>query len=664
MTEINPSVEPSFATGSDKNAVEYAENENGYHPQHININSNLAAKIENPLAGIPRHKLLADVERFAQEKGLTEHTLVLKKGALVAQDPSNYEDIQGEFALTETEIQSLRDEVLHKWRHPRTLYLTIVLCSIGAAVQGWDQTGSNGANLSFPQVFGIGGKSDHDTLLLGLVNSAPYIGSAFFGCWISDPLNHFLGRRGAIFVAAVFCFLPVIGSACTQTWEQLFVCRLLLGFGMGAKGSTVPIFAAENAPATIRGALVMTWQLWTAFGIFLGYCANLAVAHTGKIAWRLQLGSAMIPAIPLMLGIYFCPESPRWCMKRNRYPKAMRSLLRLRNDPIQAARDLYAIHTQLEIEAEMIGDNNYFTRFVQLFTIPRVRRATLASFTVMIAQQMCGINIIAFYSSTIFANSGFSAFQALWASWGFGLINFLFAFPAVWTIDTFGRRALLLFTFPNMAWSLLTAGLCALISSRLKAHLALVAMFIYIFAMFYSPGEGPVPFAYSAEVFPLSHRELGMGWAVATCLFWAAVLTIFLPLMLTAMGTTGVFGFYAATNVIAFVMIFLWVPETKQRTLEELDYVFAVPTRTHMSYHMKKSLPYFVNRWVRGNKNAQLEPLYHFETAHDTDETRIAKLLENDRLREERKANNSSQEEHIEQGGAQNGEKVEQTGAQ
>jgi sugar porter (SP) family MFS transporter len=307
---------------------------------------------------------------------------------------------------------------------------------------------------------------------------------------------------------------------------------------MGAKGSTVPIYAAENAPASIRGALVMSWQLWTAFGIFLGTCANLAMVHTGKNAWRFQLGSAMIPAIPLILCIFFCPESPRWCMKKNIYPQAYRSLIKLRSNPLQAARDLYYIHSQLEIEKEILGDSNYATRFIQLFTIPRVRRATLASFTVMIAQQMCGINIIAFYSSTIFVNSGFTDFQALFASFGFGLINFIFAFPAIWTIDTFGRRALLLFTFPNMAWSLLAAGLCALINIHLNAHLALVAMFIYVFAMFYSPGEGPVPFAYSAEVFPLSHREVGMGWAVATCLFWACVLTMFLPLMLLAMGTT------------------------------------------------------------------------------------------------------------------------------
>lgn len=283
----------------------------------------------------------------------------------------------------------------------------------------------------------------------------------------------------------------------------------------------------------------------------------------------------------------------------------------------------------------MIGKSNYATRFIQLFTIPRVRRATLASFTVMIAQQMCGINIIAFYSSTIFANSGFTDYQALWASWGFGLINFLFAFPALWTIDTFGRRALLIFTFPNMAWSLLAAGLCALISTNLKAHLALVAMFIYIFAMFYSPGEGPVPFAYSAEVFPLSHREVGMGWAVATCLFWAAVLTMFLPLMLTAMSTTGVFCFYAGTNVVALVMIFLWVPETKQRTLEELDYIFAVPTRTHMQYQIRKALPWGFRHYILRKKGEELEPLYQID--HANNESRINAMLEADQKRADRK---------------------------
>ena len=154
----------------------------------------------------------------------------------------------------------------------------------------------------------------------------------------------------------------------------------------------------------------------------------------------------------------------------------------------------------------------------------------------MFMQQFCGVNVIAYYSSNVFVQSGFDNIQALLASFGFGLVNFFFALPAFFTIDTFGRRNLLLFTFPNMAWSLLAAGLCTLIPGRGGAHLGLVALFIYIFAAFYSPGEGPVPFAYSSESFPLSHREVGMAWAVATCLFWAAVLSITFPKILASLG--------------------------------------------------------------------------------------------------------------------------------
>ena len=188
----------------------------------------------------------------------------------------------------------------------------MILCSIGAAVQGWDQTGmlnfyeanlinsdyfypqlilsltftvgSNGANLSWPDAFGVPDEDPTDpainSWIVGIVNSAPYIASALMyflsspvsycnmltfsnsGCWLSDPANYYLGRRGTIFISAVFCLLSVIGSACSQTWPQLFVTRLLLGMGMGCKASTVPIYSAENAPASIRGALVMSWQMW------------------------------------------------------------------------------------------------------------------------------------------------------------------------------------------------------------------------------------------------------------------------------------------------------------------------------------------------------------------------------------------------------------------
>lgn len=303
----------------------------------------------------------------------------------------------------------------------------------------------------------------------------------------------------------------------------------------------------------------MTWQLWTAFGIFFGTVINLAV-YNMRDQWRYMLGAPFIPAVPLLCLIYLCPESPRWLIKKSRYVKAWDSLVRLRNNEIQVARDLYLIHSALELESHIIAKSTYVVRFFELFTIPRVRRATLAAFTVMIAQQMCGINIIAFYSSTVFEQAGAGQYQALTFSLIFGAVNFLFAFPALKTIDTFGRRSLLLFTFPQMTWTLLAAGLCTLIPQENSARTGLVALFVYLFAAFYSPGEGPVPFTYSAEVFPLSHREVGMSFAVATCLFWAAILSISFPFLLAKTGTVGAFGFYAGLNAVAFVMIFFWVP--------------------------------------------------------------------------------------------------------
>ncbi|EKV13094.1 MFS sugar transporter, putative [Penicillium digitatum] len=586
------------------------------------MTENITGEIKNPLAGIPHTQLMADVTVYATEYDLEDILPLLQKGALVAQSPAGIDEIS---ELNDDDRRVLYEEHNRRWKHPFALYYTIVLNSISAAIQGWDQTGSNGANLTFDVQFGIPNNSPkcpdpktckRNQWIVGFINGTPYITICLFVAWLSDPLNHILGRRGTIFLAAIFSLLAPLGSSLTQHWGELVACRVLLGLGMGLKEVTVPVYSAENAPTNIRGGLVMSWQLWTAFGIFLGTCANLIVVNTGEIAWRLQLGSAFIPAVPLLIGIWFCPESPRWLMTKKNHKKAFASLLRLRNSPLQAARDLYLIHAQLEKEKQLITESgfsksdNVFIRFVELFTVPRLRRAVQASGIVMIAQQMCGINIISFYSSTIFQLAGASNIEALLASFGFGLINFVFAWPAVWTIDTFGRRGLLLFTFPQMCWTLLAAGFCFWIPTSSNAHIGLIAFFIYLFDAFYSPGEGPVPFTYSAEVFPLSHREVGMAWAVATNNFWAAVISLTFPWMLRKFTPQGAFGFYAGLNLIAFAMIFFFMPETMQRSLEELDFVFGVPTRTHAKYQLTKVLPWWIKRYVLMRKDAVCPELY------------------------------------------------------
>lgn len=169
------------------------------------------------------------------------------------------------------------------------------------------QTGANGANLSFPQEFGIdeGAKNEW---IVGLINSIIFLTAGLIGAFIVDPLNHYLGRRGEIFVTALCLTATPIGSGFARTWQELFAARFVMGIGIGAKNATVPIYSAEMAPARIRGALVMFWQLWVVIGIFLGFCANVIVKDTGRIAWRLQLGSAFIPSFILGVGIFFCPE--------------------------------------------------------------------------------------------------------------------------------------------------------------------------------------------------------------------------------------------------------------------------------------------------------------------------------------------------------------------
>ena len=153
----------------------------------VSLNRNVTARIQNPLAGIPKQTLFQNVDEFAQVAGMQDEIPLLRKGAQVAQDPPAFEAIT---ELTDEEREALRDEVLHKWRAPRALYVTVILCSIGAAVQGWDQTGSNGANLSWPVDFGVpdtppatgevaGVDYDKNSWIVGVVNAGPYIGSAF-----------------------------------------------------------------------------------------------------------------------------------------------------------------------------------------------------------------------------------------------------------------------------------------------------------------------------------------------------------------------------------------------------------------------------------------------------------------------------------------------------
>lgn len=250
-------------------------------------------------------------------------------------------------------------------------------------------------------------------------------------------------------------------------------------------------------------------------------------------------------------------------MKKGRYQKAFESFCRLRNTEMMAARDLYYAHRQVIEERDAFAGQTLSRRVLDLVTVPRLRRATVASAWIVISQQFSGINIMAFYSSSIFQQAGYSTKQCLLASVGFGVVMFVFAFPAVYMMDTFGRRNLLLTTFPNMAWCLLAAGFCFLIDESNPARVPLIALFIYLFTAMYGPGMGPLPSIYFSEAFPLSHREIGSAFTICVNNAVGSALTLTFPMLLHKLGPTGAFGFYAGLNVLAFVVIFFLVPETK-----------------------------------------------------------------------------------------------------
>ena len=194
----------------------------------------------------------------------------------------------------------------------------------------------------------------------------------------------------------------------------------------------------------------------------MGFCANVIVKDTGDIAWRLQLGSAFIPSFVLAIGIFFCPESPRWLMKHGKIAQGFKSMDKLRAHKIIAARDFYYSYVIYLEELKLAGGQGYFARMFDCFRVPRIRRGNYGASTVMLAQQMCGINseiiqpidvsdamlthelVISFYSSTIFESVLQDTDKALFASLGYGAIQVVFTIPTLFLIDTKGRRTLCL----------------------------------------------------------------------------------------------------------------------------------------------------------------------------------------------------------------------------
>ncbi|GAB7354559.1 hypothetical protein MBLNU459_g5014t1 [Dothideomycetes sp. NU459] len=553
----------------------------------------------NPYLGKSESDVVADVHSLADTYNLDELRTEMVRGAKLAYSHNDLDRVDP----TPDERYWIEKETSlnwkDKWVQTWMMYYVAFLCGSAAIVQGMDQTAVNGAQLFYFRDFDITNEWEQ-----GLINGAPYLCCVVIGCWTSPILNRYFGRRGTIFISCAVAIASGIWQGATFDKWQLFGARFFMGFAIGAKSSTTPAYAAECAPPKIRGALGTQWQMWTAFGIMLGFVASVAFypaqadGYPG-LNWRLMLASTAFPPMIVSGMTYFAPESPRWLMDKGRYREAFESLCTLRKARLQAARDLYDIHIRLMLEREMKPSSTW-QRATKLFSVPRNRRAAQSAFFVMFMQQFCGVNVIAYYSSQIFSDAGFSQQQALLASLGTGIINWLFAIPGMVTIDSKGRRWLLLTTFPYMSLCLFFTGFSFWIPESGTARLGCVATGIYLFMVGYSPGMGPVPFTYSAEAYPLAVRDTGMAFATATCWGFNFLLALTWPKLVSAFTSQGAFSWYAAWNLFGFVFTWFCLPETKERPLEELDAVFNIRTRDHARYYLQRT-PCFGSRKVGGD---------------------------------------------------------------
>ena len=229
-------------------------------------------------------------------------------------------------------------------------------------------------------------------MLRGFVNGAPYISAALIGCWVSAPFNDRFGRRWVLFVGLTIAVITAIWQAVSPSWPCFIAARFILGLAVGSKSATTPTYAAEMAPKSIRGALVMQWQTFTAFGIMLGYTISLVFQHAAVFGphteWRLMIGTTAVPPLIVMFFIFTLPESPRWYIEKGRLADSYGSFCKLRAGKILAARDFYSAYKHHEALTR-VAKKGTRAMFAELMTT-RNRRALQHAAFVMIMQQFCG----------------------------------------------------------------------------------------------------------------------------------------------------------------------------------------------------------------------------------------------------------------------------------
>jgi sugar porter (SP) family MFS transporter len=397
--------------------------------------------------------------------------------------------------------------------------------------------------------------------------------SALAGCMLGAALagavSDRFGRKRVLILCAVLFLVSAVGSAVPPNLFCFVVFRILGGVGVGAASMTSPMYIAEIAPAPVRGRLVSLNQLAIVSGMLIAYFVNYAISSLGSDAWNTEIGwrwmfaAEAVPAIAFLALLFPVPESPRWLTKQDRTDEALDILSRVNGKDIGRI-ELASIKKVLRQESGQLSE---------LFS-PRIRMVLMIGITLAVLQQVTGINVFLYFGPRIFekiaeSNTGAAMLQTVVV----GAVNLTFTILAIWTVDRVGRKPLMLIGYTGMGISLLALGQAAYVQRT--DYLVLTFMLLYIAS--FALSVGAVTWVILSEIFPTKIR--GRAMALATVCLWGAnfIVSQTFPIMdenawlVQKFHHAFPFWVYAAFCLVAILFLAYFVPETKGRSLEEIE---------------------------------------------------------------------------------------------
>lgn len=384
---------------------------------------------------------------------------------------------------------------------------------------------------------------------------------AALGAFGSGPMSSALGRRKSLLLGAILFIVGSIGCAFAANMEVLAISRFVLGLAVGVASFTAPLYLSEIAAENIRGSMISLYQLMITIGILAAFVSDTFLSGGGH--WRWMLGIITFPAIVLFFGVLTLPESPRWLAMKDKHQLASRVLMLLRNSDKEALDELNQIRESVKVQQrgwQLFRNNSHF------------RRSTYLGVLLQFMQQFTGMTVIMYYAPKIFEIAGFASVrEQMWGTVIAGLTNVLATFIAIALVDRWGRKPILKLGFSVMAVCMGILGYMFYngINSTAEQYAAVVILLIFItgFAM----SAGPLIWVLCSEIQPLAGRDFGV--TCSTMANWIANMIIgatFLTLI-DSIGSPNTFWLYGVLNVVCIALTVLFVPETKNISLEHIE---------------------------------------------------------------------------------------------